>query len=142
MSTSIQPTSSSTGSTSTDDVASRLPVKTLGQDDFLKLLATQMSSQDPMNPQTDTQFIAQMSQFSALEQAKSTQTDQQLMEANGMLGKTVSLQVDTNSTTQGTVSSVQIVAGTPKLVVNGQQFDLSQVITISSDPSATSTSTL
>ncbi|MBR33484.1 MAG: hypothetical protein CMN77_19450 [Spirochaetaceae bacterium] len=46
----------------------RQTVKSLGKEDFLKLLVTQLTHQDPTKPQTDQEFIAQMAQFSSLEQ--------------------------------------------------------------------------
>jgi flagellar basal-body rod modification protein FlgD len=47
--------------------------QTLNQADFLQLLVTQMSSQDPLNPESDTDFAAQLAQFSSL-QATQTMT--------------------------------------------------------------------
>ena len=124
---------SSNASPATD----RIPIQTLGQNDFLKLLVTQMTSQDPMNPQKDTEFIAQMAQFSALEQSKTMQADmaqlraqQQILQATALLGQTVELQVNTGTAISGVVSAVQIDAGTPSLVVGGTSYDLSQLVKI------------
>ena len=119
---------------------SRLPIQTLGQKDFLRLLVTQLTSQDPLNPQKDTEFIAQMAQFSALEQSKAMQSDiaqlrtqQEFLQANALLGRMVELQTGQDTSTTGTVSAVQVEAGTPKLVVDGQAYELSQLLTIMPD---------
>jgi len=120
---------------------SRLPTKTLNQDDFLKLLVAQMTSQDPMNPQSNTDFAAQMAQFTSLEQTQTMASDlatmntqQQVFQASQLLGRTVTLQADSQTITNGLVQGVQLNSGTPQLLVNGKTYDLSQVLTISPAP--------
>src|SRR5262245_43761270 len=44
----------------------------MGKDAFLKLLVAQISHQDPLKPMADTEFVAQLAQFSALEQQMGT----------------------------------------------------------------------
>jgi len=74
----------------------------LGKDDFLRLLITQLKYQDPISPVDDKEFIAQMAQFSSLEQMQNLNTNlsemmlaQQKLSALGqamqMIGKEVEL---------------------------------------------------
>jgi flagellar basal-body rod modification protein FlgD len=126
------------------ETQSRLPMKTLGQDDFLKLLVAQLAAQDPMNPQKDTEFIAQMAQFSSLEQTKAMQSDiaalrmqQDFVQANSLLGREVILQVGSGDTVRGVVSAVDIEAGTPKIVVNDQAYDMASLLSVSLVPPQT-----
>lgn len=125
----------------TTAVTSRTPMKTLGQDDFLKLLVTQLTNQDPLNPQKDTEFIAQMAQFSSLEQSKNMQLNMANIQATSMLGCEVDLQAQTENgdsvLIRGVVNAVQVEAGKPKLVVDGQSYDLSQVLAIATPKSST-----
>lgn len=108
--------------------------KTLGQDDFLKLLVTQLSNQDPMSPKADTDFFAEMATFSSVEQLKSMQGEmvalreaQELTQAHSFLGRTVTVALDDDILTSGLVSAVQLTAGRPQLIVDDVAYDLNQV---------------
>ena len=61
----------------------------LGSDAFLKLLVTQLQHQDPLQPQADGAFLAQLAQFSSLEQLQGIQ-DQLSAMRNLMEGVTSS----------------------------------------------------
>jgi flagellar basal-body rod modification protein FlgD len=104
--------------------------KTLGAQDFMQLLATQMQNQDPMNPTSDTQFIAQMAQFSALQQSTEMVTQQKQLIAAGYLGRQVTLLDSSGNTISGTVSAVNTSSSEPQLVVNGTSYALSTLRTI------------
>jgi flagellar basal-body rod modification protein FlgD len=121
----------------------RVPKQKLGSEDFMKLLAVQFQSQDPMKPMEDTAFIAQMAQFSSLEQSNSLvkemgllRSDQQNLAANGMLGRTVTVSDDKGNPVIGQVSAVVSTDKGPALLVNGQQYSLSTVTRIESTPAA------
>ena len=72
---------------------------TMGKDAFMKILIAQMANQDPTNPMKDTEFVAQMAQFSALEQTMNlakafekfadSQSQSQLIQYNSFVGKEI-----------------------------------------------------
>jgi len=140
--TPLDATNNGSSNNTTDPTASALS-NSLTQADFLKLLVAQMTAQDPLNPQSNTEFASQMAQFSALQASQSTQVQvtklnaaQQVAQANDLLGRTVMLQTSNGTLTQGAVSSVQLSNGVPFLVVNGAWYDLSQVIGITANPTS------
>lgn len=72
---------------------------TMGKDAFMKILIAQMANQDPTNPMKDTEFVAQMAQFSSLEQTMNlanafekfaaSQNQSQLIQYNSFVGKEI-----------------------------------------------------
>lgn len=61
----------------------------LGKDAFLQILVTQLGNQDPLSPATDTEFIAQMAQFSSLEQMQNMNAAIEKQTAYGYVGSEV-----------------------------------------------------
>src|SRR5690554_4087387 len=61
----------------------------LGKDEFMKILVTQLQNQDPLSPMADTDFIAQMAQFSTLEQMQSLNSSYTFGQAYNLIGKNV-----------------------------------------------------
>lgn len=125
----------------TDPAAGRVPIKTLSQQDFLKLLVAQITSQNPLQPNADLGSIAQMAQFTALEQARQMQADlqqlrdqQQWLQAAALLGRPVAIAGDDTARIEGVVQAIQLEAGEPRLVVNDQLYRLDQVVAILTPP--------
>jgi flagellar basal-body rod modification protein FlgD len=96
---------------------------TLGQDDFMKLMVTQLKFQDPMKPMDNTEFIAQMAQFSSLQQMSDLnktmagQVDfNELSQASSLIGKQVSVNTD-GQTFGGKVVEIRRVNNTLKAMI-------------------------
>ncbi|MDR0324328.1 MAG: flagellar hook assembly protein FlgD [Treponema sp.] len=112
--------------------------QSLGRDDFLKILITQLSYQDPTSPMQDKEFIAQMAQFSTLEQMTAMASDfnkltAMLMgnEASSALGKGVEL-IEGDRVIQGTVQAVTR-GDFPQVLVNGAFYNWEQVVKVFAD---------
>ena len=110
----------------------------LGKDDFLKLLITQLSNQDPTSPMEDTQFISQMAQFSSLEQMTNMSTSFAKMadylnsqEAAGTLGKTVELNLG-DTTVQGVVEGATR-GENPQILVKGMYYSMDKIKAVYAD---------
>jgi flagellar basal-body rod modification protein FlgD len=120
-----------------NEPASRVPQKVLGQQDFLKLLAAQFKTQDPMKPIEDTAFIAQMAQFSSLEQSSAMardmaalRADQRAVTANSYLGQKVTVLGDDGLSVAGVVSAVDNSGDAPRLVIGESAYSLSAVLRV------------
>ena len=119
----------------------------LGKQDFLKLLMAQLRNQDPMKPMDDTQMIAQMAQFSALEATQqlnqTMQTNanvQTISQAGSLIGKYIQADQADGTSTFGAVTGVNFTSTdgivSPTIVVNGKDVDYSNIRRVSSTPIA------
>ena len=61
----------------------------LGKDAFLQILVAQLANQDPLSPTSDTEFIAQMAQFSSLEQMQNMNASMQAQMTYGYLDRDI-----------------------------------------------------
>jgi len=124
----IAPAISSAGSSDTSANAS----SNLTQANFLQLLVAQMTSQDPLNPESDTDFAAQLAQFSALQESTAMAGSISIMQASSLIGATVTVASATNSTqtSTGVVSAVSMSSGAPEIEVDGKYYGLGQIQSI------------
>lgn len=106
--------------TSTDTYSS------LGKDEFLQLLVTQMQYQDPLNPTSDTEFIAQMAQFSSLEQMQNLNSNFSIYKAYELVGKQVSGTVN-GTVIEGIVDAVRNQSGEQYAVIGDSLISVDKI---------------
>ena len=113
---------SAIGSTTTAAASNKLTLE-----DFMKVLLTQLTYQDPLKPMDNQQFMAQIAQFTTLEQTQSLNTNiqallnnQSSLQSVGLIGRTVDIKTDTGPLT-GTVTALSLAGNSPTftLSVNG-----------------------
>ena len=125
------------GSTSVD-----LNANNIGLQDFLKILLTQLTYQDPLKPVDNQQFMAQIAQFTTLEQTQQLNskidallTTQASLQSVGLIGRTVDISTTSGNVT-GSVLSLSLSGDTPLLSVQTQQgttisdVSLSQILAV------------
>ena len=106
--TSASSVSNSTGIRSYEEYVrnSRKPGGELGKTDFLQLLAAQMQYQNPLEPVSDTQFVAQLAQFSSLEQMTNLNSTMTMFQYYSLAGKYVYAEVLMDDGTEAAVSGM------------------------------------
>lgn len=103
----------------------RKPTSELGKDAFMQILIAQLGNQDPLEPMNDTEFIAQMAQFSALEQMQALNASFKSSQAYNYIGKTVEATTNiqdengnwVTTKLQGVVSGIEFYNNQPYLIV-------------------------
>ena len=108
---------------------------TLGYDQFLQLLCAEMQYQDPLEPTTNTDYVAQMATFSQLEATLSLTETQENANASNLVGKQVILKITSETTGQttyvdGRVDYVMYENGEVYLSVNDQLYPASTLDTV------------
>lgn len=95
----------------------------LGLQDFMKILLTQLTYQDPLKPMDNQEFIAQIAQFTSLEQMQQVNTKVEQLVANqaalqsiGLMGRTVEVNLN-GATTSGTVSAISLAGDSPTVTI-------------------------
>ncbi|MGC8668599.1 MAG: flagellar hook capping FlgD N-terminal domain-containing protein [Chthonomonadales bacterium] len=105
----------------------------LSQQQFLNLLITELQNQDPLSPQDDKQFLAEMAQFSTVQGVTQLGSSMEQLQAAALIGKTVDAVAGTGSgqsAVSGVVQAVQFKQDGVHLSVNGRDVTLDQVVQI------------
>jgi flagellar basal-body rod modification protein FlgD len=91
--------------------------------DFLRILTSQLNNQDPLKPMDNQEFVAQLAQFTSLQQTQqlnekldSLLSIQAANQSVGLLGRSVDVQTSSGKVT-GTVTALDFSSGSPQLSV-------------------------
>jgi flagellar basal-body rod modification protein FlgD len=117
--------------------AAGLKANNLGMEDFIKILLTQLTYQDPLKPMDNQEFMAQMAQFTSLEQTQQLNekistliSNQAALQSVGLIGKTVDI-TTSNGTLTGTVSALSLAGDAPSITVRAADGTTTSNISLS-----------
>jgi len=106
----------------------------VSSDDFLKLLVAQLQNQDPLEPMSNEDFLAQLAQFQTLEEMMATSRNTAAMVlgaklslAGGLIGRTIAAVNSDGLLITGVVERVSVDDGVPMLVVGGERLTVESV---------------
>jgi len=107
----------------------------LGKNEFLNLLITQLRYQDPLNPTNDKEFIAQIAQFSALEQMQNLNSSFTATKAYALIGRGVTANVVDKTTKEitvvtGDVSAIKYSNGKYYAIVDGIEVEVDDIVDV------------
>jgi flagellar basal-body rod modification protein FlgD len=146
---------SSVGTASSKD-ALRSVQKQLGKDEFLKILSAELQNQSPTSPMDNKDFIAQLAQFSSLEQMQNLadsfemfnqqfnnfydkQNDlsnsMNILQSASLIGKQVTADIDGRKV-EGKVNTVKVKDSIPYAVINEQEIPIDSIREINQDAGA------
>lgn len=125
----------SASATSESQAKSRKASNSLGQQDFLELLVAEMQYQDPLEPQSNTDYIAQLATFTQVQDIEQMQGVVENMQGNNLIGKYVILEVTSKATgstnyVSGIVDYVTYENGKTYLSVNDSLYSLDDLNTV------------
>jgi len=115
----------------------------INSSDFLELLMIQYQNQDPLEPISDTESLAQMAEFSSLDMIEKMMASQSTTQMYSLLGKDITYTVEDVATgqetlNQGSVESVVTQNGKTQLKVNDDYIDLTQIYQVNTSASINS----
>ena len=115
----------STSSVTPASAGAAAQVNSINLQDFLQILSTQLTNQDPLKPLDDQEFLAQIVQFATLEQSTQLNTSinqmlsvQSVTQSVGLIGRTISYNpTNGGAAISGSVQEINYVSGAVQLTV-------------------------
>ena len=114
---------------STSKTSNTKKSNTLNMENFLSLLVAEMQNQDPLEPTSNSDYMAQMATFSQVEATSEMNKRVLSQTASNLIGKAVIVKTDTNNTgyAGGIVNGWQEIDGIVYLGINGNLYDINDV---------------